>query len=39
MFDIIVPIYRISEELILKALDSIKAQTLTDYEVYVNFVW
>jgi|TARA_R110002124_G_scaffold119199_1_gene276991 glycosyltransferase involved in cell wall biosynthesis len=35
MFDIIVPIYRISEELILKALDSIKAQTLTDYEVYV----
>jgi len=35
MFDIIVPIYRISEELLLKALDSIKAQTLTDYEVYV----
>ena len=35
MFDIIVPIYRISEELLLKAFDSIKAQTLTDYEVYV----
>ena len=35
MFDIIVPIYRISEEFLLRALDSIKVQTLTDYEVYV----
>ena len=34
-FDIIVPIYRISEELILRAFDSIKAQSFTDYEVYV----
>jgi len=35
MFDVIVPIYRISEEFILRALDSIKAQSFTDYEVYV----
>ena len=35
MFDIIVPIYRISEEFLLRALDSIKAQTMTDYTVYV----
>jgi len=35
MFDIIVPIYRISEEFILRAFDSIKAQSFTDYEVYV----
>ena len=35
MFDIIVPIFRISEELLLKALDSIKAQTFTGYEVYI----
>ena len=35
MFDIIVPIYRISEEFLLRALDSIKIQLFTDYEVYV----
>lgn len=35
MFDVIVPIYRISEEFLLRALDSIKAQTMTDYTVYV----
>ena len=35
MFDVIVPIYRISEEFILRALDSIKAQTMTEYTVYV----
>ena len=35
MFDVIVPIYRISEEFLLRALDSIKAQTFQEYEVYV----
>jgi len=35
MFDVIVPIYRISEEFLLRALDSIKAQTFQQYEVYV----
>ena len=35
MFDVIVPIYRISEEFLLRALDSLKDQTMTDYTVYV----
>ena len=35
MFDIIVPIYRISEEFLLRALDSIKIQGNTNYKVYV----
>ena len=35
MFDVIVPIYRISKQFLERCLESIDDQTLTDYTVYV----